>query len=75
MVPDETESKSVLPNATDQNNTTRDALPDETKELSDETENNNNIVDSEVLPDDTTSVHKVLPDEMDINDTVNIAGQ
>ena len=75
MVPDETENKSVLPNATDQNNTTRDALPDETKELSDETENNNNIVDSEVLPDDTTSVHKVLPDKTDINDTVNIAEQ
>ena len=75
MVQDETESKSVLSSATDQNKTTSDALPDETKELTDETENNNNIVDSEVLPDDTTSEHKVLLDETDNNDTVNIAEQ
>ena len=75
MVPDETESKSLLPNATDQNNATKDALPDETKEISDGTGINNNIVDSVVLPEDTTSVHKVLLDETDINDTVNIADQ
>ena len=64
MVPDETESKSVLPDTTDQNKTTSDALPDETKVLLDETENNSNIVDSEVLPD-----------EMDNNDTVNTEEQ
>ena len=72
MVPDEMESKSVLSDTKDQNKTTSDALPDETIELSDEMENNNNIVDSEVLPDNTTSVNKVLLDETDNNDTVNI---
>ena len=64
MVPDETESKSVLPDTTDQNKTTSDALPDKTKVLLDEMENNNNIVDSEVLPD-----------KMDNNDTVNTEEQ
>ena len=75
MVPDETESKSVLSDTTNQNKTISDVLPDKTKELSDETENSNNIVDSEVLPDDTTSVNKVLLDETENNDAVNIEEQ
>ena len=64
MVPDEMQSKIVLPDTTGQNKTNSDALPDKTKVLSDETENNNNIVVSEVLPD-----------KMDNNDTVNTEEQ